>query len=82
MKLQNLLQSKNIHFDVISITETQILKNVCVTQNIEKHCNYSYLVHTFTESFAGGALLYVASCVSCETFSDLNIYKKNFFLLK
>ena len=33
-ELQNLLQSRNINFDVIVITETRIPKNVSVTQNI------------------------------------------------
>ena len=37
----NLLQSTNINFDVIAITETKIPKNVSVTQNIVFN-NYSF----------------------------------------
>ena len=75
-EIQNLLQSKNIHFDVIAITETWILKNVSVTQNTEltnysfEHTptessapeltNYSF-EHTPTESSALGTLLYLAN---------------------
>ena len=33
-ELQNLLQSTNINFDVIAITETRKTKNVSVTQNV------------------------------------------------
>ena len=31
-KLQNLLQSTNIHFDITAITETRIPKNISVTK--------------------------------------------------
>ena len=55
-ELQNLLQSTNIQFNVIAITETWITKNISVTQNIELS-NYSF-EHTATESSAGGTLLY------------------------
>ena len=72
--LKNLLQSTNIHFDIIAITETRIPKNVSVNENIELS-NYSF-EHTPTESSAGGKLLYVANHLSCKTRSDLNIYKK------
>ena len=74
-ELQNLLQSTNIQFDVIAITETRITKNISVTQNIELS-NYSF-EHTLTESSAGGTLLYIANHLSYKTRSDLNIYKKN-----
>ena len=40
-ELQNLLQSTNINFDVIAITETRIPKNISVTQNIVLS-NYSF----------------------------------------
>ena len=73
-ELQNLLQSTNSQFDVIAITETRIMKNTSVTQNIELS-NYSF-EHTPTESSAGGTLLYIANHLSYKTRSDLNIYKK------
>ena len=73
-ELQKLLQSTNIQFDVIAITETRITNNIYVTQNIELS-NYSF-EHTPTESSAGGTLLYIANHLSYKTRSDLNIYKK------
>ena len=73
-ELQNLLQSTNINFDVIAITETRIPKNVSVTQNILLN-NYSF-EHTPTESSAGGTLLYIANCLSYKIHNDLKIYKK------
>ena len=73
-ELQNLLQSTNIQFDVIAITETWITKNTSITQNIELS-SYSF-EHTPTESSAGGTLLYIANHLSFKTCSDLNIYKK------
>ena len=73
-ELQNLLQSTNINFDVIAITETRIPKNVSVTQNIVLN-NYSF-EHTFTESSAGGTLPYIADHLSYKIRNDLKIYKK------
>ena len=73
-ELQNLLQSTNINFDVIAITETRIPKNVSETQNILFN-NYSF-EHTPTESSAGGTLLYVANRLSCKIRTELKIYKK------
>ena len=71
---QNLLQSTNIQFDVIAITETRITKNISVIQSIELS-NYSF-EHTPTEYSAEGTLLYIANHLSQKTRSDLNIYKK------
>ena len=73
-ELQNLLQSTNINFDVIAITETRISKNVSVTQIIVLN-NYSF-EHTPTESSAGGTLLYIANYLSYKILNDLKIYKK------
>ena len=52
-ELQNLLQSANIHFDVIAITETLIPKIFSVTQIIVLN-SYSFK-RTPREPFAGGA---------------------------
>ena len=71
--INKLLQSTNIHCDVIAMTETQISKNSSVTQNIELN-NYSF-EHTPTKTSARGTLLYVANHLSYKTYSDLNIYK-------
>ena len=73
-ELQNLLQSTDIQFDVIVITETRIMNDISVTQNIELS-NYSF-EHIPIESSAGGTLLYIANHLSYKTCSDLNIYKK------
>ena len=73
-ELQNLLQSTNINFDVIAITETRIPKNVSVTQNIVLN-NHSF-EQTPTESSAGGTLLYIAIRLSYKIRNDLKIYKK------
>ena len=73
-ELQNLLQSTNINFGVIAITETRIPKNVSVTQNIVLN-NYSF-EHTPTESSARGTLLYIANHLSYKICNDLKIYKK------
>ena len=64
---QNLLQSTNINFDVIAITETRITKNVSVPQNIVLN-NY-FFEHTPT-------LLYIANPLSYKIRNDLKIYKK------
>ena len=56
------------------MTETRILNNISVTQNIELSI-YSF-EHTPTESSAGGTLLYVADHLSYKSHRDLNIYKK------
>ena len=55
------------------MTETRIMNNISVTQNIELS-NY-FFEHTPTESSAGGKLLYIANHLSYKTRSDLNIYK-------
>ena len=73
-ELQNLLLSTNTQFDVIAITETRIMKNTSVTQNIELS-NYSF-EHAPRESSSGGTLLYIANHLSHKTRRDLNIYKK------
>ena len=72
--LQNLLQSTNIQFDVIAITETRITKNTSVTQNIEVSI-YSF-EHNPIESFAGDTRLHITNHLSYNTRSDLNVYKK------
>ena len=69
-----MLQSTNIQFDVIAITETRITNNISVTQNIELS-NYLF-EHTPTESSVGGTLLYIANHLLYKTCHDLNIYKK------
>ena len=73
-ELQNLLQSTNVTFELITITETRIPKNVSVTRNIALN-NYSF-EHTHTESYAGDTLLYIANHLSYKFCSDLNVYKK------
>ena len=61
-ELRILLQSTNIQSDVMTITESQITRNISVNQNIELS-NYSF-EHTPTESSARVMLLYVANHLS------------------
>ena len=71
-----ILQSTNINFDVIAITETKTHKKVSVgTQNIGLN-NYSF-EHTPTKSSAGGSFLDTANYLSYKICSDLNIYEKH-----
>ena len=70
-ELQNLLQSKNINFEVIAITETRVPKNVSITQNFVLN-NYSF-EHIPTESSALGTLLYIANRLSYKIRNDLKI---------
>ena len=72
--LKNVLQSTNINFDVIFITETRIHKNVSVTQNILLN-NY-FFEHNPAESSAGGTFLYIANRLLYKICNDLKIYKK------
>ena len=55
------MQSTNIDFDVMAITETIALNN------------YSF-EHTPTESFPGGTFLYIANHLSYKICSDFKIY--------
>ena len=57
VELQNLLQSANIHFDVIAITETLIPKSFSATHIIVLN-SYSFEC-TPTEPFAGGAQFFI-----------------------
>ena len=65
-----MLQSTNINFDVIAITETRMPNNVSVTQNIVLN-NYS-----FEHTPAGGTLLHIANCLSRKMCNNFKIYLK------
>ena len=62
-------------FDIIAISETRIIKQVSLSNNLDLN-NYS-LEFTSTETSAGGTLLYIANHLSYKCRSDINIYKKN-----
>ena len=71
--LEYLLDSTNLNFDVIAISETRITKNKAQINHIDL-TNYSY-EHCPTESSAGGTLLYIRNHLLYKTRNDLNIYK-------
>ena len=62
-------------FDTIAISETRIIKNISLLNNLNLN-NYSF-EFTPTETSAGGTLLYIANHLSYKCRNDLNIYKKN-----
>ena len=71
--LELLLDSTQICFDVIAITETRIVKNKCSVNDINL-TNYSY-EYCPIESSAGGTLLYIGNHLLCKPRNDLSIYK-------
>ena len=74
--LQYLLDSTNLNFDLIAISETRITKNKAQINHIDlTNCSYK---HCPTESSAGGTLLYIRNHILYKTRNDLNIYKSTF----
>ena len=73
--LQHLLSCTRKTFDIIAISETRIIKNIFLLNNLDLN-NYSF-EFTPTETSAGGTLLYIANHLSYKCRNDLNIYKKN-----
>ena len=71
--LEYLLDSTNLNFDVIAISETRITKTKAQINHIDL-TNYSY-EHCPTESSACCTLLYIRNHLSYKTRTDLNIYK-------
>ena len=81
--LQHLLSCTKTKFDIKTVTETRITKQVSLLNNLDLN-NYSF-EFTPTETSAGGTLLYIANHLSYKCRNDLNIYKKmnwNLLLLK
>ena len=62
----------NISFDILAITETRIKKDSSSPINLQSN-NYS-IVHTLTESSAGGTLLYKNKRLSYQLRNDLTLY--------
>ena len=73
--LQHLLSYTRKRFDIIAISETRIIKNISLLNNLNLN-NYSF-EFTPTETSAGGTLLYIANHLPYKCRNDLNIYKKN-----
>ena len=71
---QHLLSCTKAKFDIISISETRITRQVSLLNNLNLN-NYSF-EFTPTETSAGGTLLYIANHLSYKCRNDLNIYKK------
>ena len=61
--------------DIIAISETRIIKQVSLFNNLNLN-NYSFKF-TPTETSAGGTLFYIANHLSYKCRNELNIYKKN-----
>ena len=81
--LQHLLSCTKTKFDIKTVTETRITKQVSLLNNLDLN-NYSFEFNP-TETSAGGTLLYIANHLSYKCRNDLNIYKKmnwNLLLLK
>ena len=72
--LEYFLKATNIDFDIITISETRILKNI----NIAKNINVPNFSHKFTptESITEGVLLYIAHNLAYQRRNNFNIYKK------
>ena len=73
--LQHLLSCTKNSFDIITLSETRITKNVSLLNYLNLN-NHSF-EFTPTETCAGGTLLYIANHLSYKCRNDLNIYKKN-----
>ena len=57
--LEDLLQNRNMNFDIIASSETRTTKNINKVFNIDLN-NYAFKFSP-TESSAGGTLIYVAN---------------------
>ena len=57
--LEDLLQNRNMNFDIIASSETRTTKNMNKVFNIDLN-NYAFKLSP-TESSAGGTLIYVAN---------------------
>ena len=62
--LQHLLSCTKTKFDIKTVTETRITKQVSLLNNLDLN-NYSF-EFTLTKTSAGGTLLYIANYLSCK----------------
>ena len=72
--LQHLLSCTKTKFDIKTVTETRITKQVSLLNNLDLN-NYSF-EFTPTETSAGGTLLHKANHLSYKCRNDLNILLK------
>ena len=72
-ELAAILNLLDFNFSLIGLTETRIMKNVSVSIPINTE-GYSY-EHTPTETFCGGALLYISSTLNYKPRNDSLLYK-------
>ena len=70
--LKLMLKLLNFEFDIISITETRLRKNIHPTTDVNLQ-NYQY-EHTPTEAKKGGTLIYISNKLSYKPRKDLEIY--------
>ena len=73
--LEYFIKSTNITFDIIAISETRILKDTNIAENINTP-NFCF-EFTPTESTAGEISLYIADHLAYQKRNDLNLYKIN-----
>ena len=71
--LEYLIESTNINFDIIAISETRMLKD---TDNV-KNINTTNFSSAFTpiESTAGRTLFYIEDHLAYQSWNDLDFYK-------
>ena len=72
---QHLLSCTKTNFDVITISETRIPKQISLLSNL--NLNNHFFEFTPRETSAGGTLLYIANYLSYKCSNYLNIYTKN-----
>ena len=77
--LEYLLKTTNTNFEIITISETRILKNTKIVKNINIP-NFSY-EFTPTESTAGGTSIYIGDHLAYQKRNDLTIYSKKYLEL-
>ena len=72
--LQHLLCcTKHFFIDIIAVSETRIINQSSVLNNLS--LNNFFIELTPTEISAGGTLPYIANHLSCKCFNDLNIHE-------
>ena len=72
---QHLFSCTNKNVEIIAVTETRIMKNISITNNLAIR-NYSFEFTRTAESSAGGTLLSTANHLSYKPRQDLHICKK------
>ena len=75
INLEYLIESTNINFDIIAISETRMLKDTDIVKNINT-TNFSS-AFTPIESTAGRTLFYIEDHLAYQSWNDLGFYKNS-----